>query len=323
VYYLLTNNQQFQIIGLDWIRIQGDSLTCAQQTKFIKMLATDSSLSKIYFHSLELTASDLELLCKSLESNQSITNLEFFDCLVEDYQWLAELLKVNQHLTTLSLQHHKLTTAHCRQLGESLKINQSLTYLELYFADINTEGCKWLSESLKENKTLTSLSLQYNAIDFNCVSDMLKANQTLTLLNVDEREPNPEGFRLLRESMKVNRSLTELYFYFNDKDEMEYTTEFTKSNMIRKKVMLSQLLAFRIILLSGDKGSFSYLPVELLQRIVHQIGYVYLVSFDQVRKIYDFALKRETLCQHNDGNAERAKIFHHKKRAQFFNAVFY
>eukprot|EP00984_Skeletonema_dohrnii_P008654 scaffold3211_cov91-Skeletonema_dohrnii-CCMP3373.AAC.7 len=77
---------------------------------------------------------------------------------------LAEALKENTTLTTLTLGWNGIDKEGAIALAEALKENTTLTALKLENNFIDNEGAIALAEALKENTTLTSLNLEYNEI---------------------------------------------------------------------------------------------------------------------------------------------------------------
>jgi hypothetical protein len=96
---------------------------------------------------------------------------------------LAEVLKANTELTSLSLRHNSMSDDGVRALADALKINTALTVLLLGFNSIGNEGAKALAGALEVNSALTLLDLDSNAIGAEGAS-ALKANSALVLLTL-------------------------------------------------------------------------------------------------------------------------------------------
>ena len=100
---------------------------------------------------------------------------------------LAEVLKANTELTSLSLRHDSMSDDGVRALADALKINTALTVLLLGFNSIGNEGAKALAGALEVNSALTLLDLDSNAIGAegaSALADALKANSALVLLTL-------------------------------------------------------------------------------------------------------------------------------------------
>ena len=100
---------------------------------------------------------------------------------------LAEVLKANTELTSLSLRHNSMSDDGVRALADALKINTALTVLLLGFNSIGNEGAKALAGALEVNSALTLLDLDSNAIGAegaSALADALKANSALVLLTL-------------------------------------------------------------------------------------------------------------------------------------------
>jgi hypothetical protein len=118
------------------------------------------------------------------------------------------------------------------------------------------------------------------------------------------------GGQQLCELLQVNRQLTSLDL--TDNSDIDYNTaqnikQLVDSNKTKKRKIVSQLMALQILLLPHDKeiisglpsnkGIISVLPKEIIQLIVYHIDYPdYVVSLDQVSKIYSYAIKRDHLA---------------------------
>ncbi len=131
---------------------------------------------------------------------------------------LADALKENRMLTSLSLGSSQIGDEGARALAEALKVNRTLTSLDLWDNNIGDEGARALAEILKENETLTSLGLMYNQIGdegAGALAEALKENRTLTSLDLAGNGIGDAGARALAEVLKGSGTLTSLDFYNN------------------------------------------------------------------------------------------------------------
>lgn len=269
----------------------------------------------------------IKWLSEALKSNQSLTTLCLCQSFIgsEGINWLSEGLKINDSLTNLTLYKTSIgLEGEVQWLSEALKINRSLTYLSLRYNKIDGEGCKWLSEALKVNQSLTSLDLQQNYISSEgCrkLSESLKVNVSLVNLDLYGNVITAEGYNWLSEALKVNQSLTtlniDLYAFDIPGSVWFLIHQLIDNNKKRKTMMARQLITLQVILLPTNRGFFCPLPNEILQIIVYHLGYPdYLVSFNQVIRIYEMAMQRGSLVEDLDPKNVS------QQQQKFFKALF-
>ncbi|KAF9990533.1 hypothetical protein BGZ75_001406 [Mortierella antarctica] len=126
---------------------------------------------------------------------------------------LAEVLKTNSTLSTLTLQNNSIGDDGAKALGEALKTNSTLTTLDLNNNSIGDDGAKMLGEALKTNSTLVTLDLRGNLIwweGFLEFLELLKTNSTLTMLDLTENKIAGNVANALAESCKTNSTLATL-----------------------------------------------------------------------------------------------------------------
>ncbi len=254
----------------------------------------------------DIDSKGIKWLSEALKSNQSLTTLSLCQSFIgsEGINWLSEGLKINNSLTNLTLYKTSIgLEGEVQRLSEALKINRSLTYLSLRYNKIDGEGCKWLSEALKVNQSLTSLDLQQNKISSEgCrrLSESLKVNISLINLDIYGNVIMGEGYNWLSEALKINQSLTilniDLYAFDIPGSVWFLIHQLIDDNKKRKAMMAYQLITLQVILLPTNRGFFSPLPNEIMQTIVYHLGYPdYLVSFNQLTRIYKRAIQRGSL----------------------------
>jgi hypothetical protein len=140
---------------------------------------------------------------------------------------------------------------------------------------MDAEGCSQLCSALKTNQSLTFLNLAFNNLDSfggDQICELLKINQHLTAIDITD-----------------NIDI--------DYETIHNITQQVESNKIKKRRMIAtQLTALQVMLLPLQRGIVSLLPREIIQLIAYHIGYPdYVVEFNQLSKIYDYATKREHL----------------------------
>lgn len=81
----------------------------------------------------------------------------------EGVKALAESLKVNTSLTSLTLGCNFVRDDGAKEISEALRVNTTLRSLNLYETEISDEGCRFIIDSLKmNNTTLMNIRLDWN-----------------------------------------------------------------------------------------------------------------------------------------------------------------
>jgi len=115
-----------------------------------------------------------------------------------------------------SVGHWVSTPEGTEAIAEMLKRNTTITSLSLQQNDLNDKALQYLSEGLKENKAITSLNLDRNNLtnygeDLSGIiklADSLKQNKTLLKLSLSDCHIKAEGAGYISEALKTNKSLT-------------------------------------------------------------------------------------------------------------------
>ena len=179
--------------------------------------------------SVEVDETLAVFLSNFLKTNTTVTKLTLNTSSQDGVAALAECLKYNASLETLSLKNSKLLTMldfsenvtgddGAAALAECLKYNKSLTTLNLSVSVTGDDGPAALSECLKYNKSLTTLDLSENGIGDDgaaALGECLKYNKSLTTLNLSQNAIGDDGAAALSECLKYNKSLTTLDLSYN------------------------------------------------------------------------------------------------------------
>ncbi|KAF1791908.1 Leucine-rich repeat domain, L domain-like [Phytophthora cactorum] len=149
---------------------------------FADCLATNSTLKHLSLGSEKLGDEAVQVLCAGLARNaqSGLQNwdLEFKSLGVDGATAIAELLKTNQSLTTVSLSHS------CASLAEGLRENKTLKILRINNNKSQDEGAVLLADVLATNNTtLTYLDMGNNGLTSVGMTPLLKA-QSLTQLHL-------------------------------------------------------------------------------------------------------------------------------------------
>ena len=130
--------------------------------------------------------------------------------------FIAEGLKENTSLTTLTLTRSKITSVGAMYLSKMLMVNKSLTLFAISRSQIGDKGVAHLAESLKQNKTLKHLDIKScNITDTGVVSltDALCTNNSLNTLNLSGNDALTE--KGVRPLLDVCIRKSRRYIYVN------------------------------------------------------------------------------------------------------------
>ena len=130
----------------------------------------------------------------------------------EGLMQLAECLRSNATLTSLSLIHVNIDDAGATQLAESLRVNTTLKSLNLNSVNIGATGVTQLAESLRVKSALTSLKLvgSNNNAGATQLAECLRVNATLTSLDLSHNVIQDASATQLAECLRVNATLKSL-----------------------------------------------------------------------------------------------------------------
>lgn len=121
------------------------------------------SLRQLDLGDCGITDTGMQHIAKLVAANIGITKLELSgNKHISDSGWkvLADAIKTNVQLKTLSLDYSKIWDSHVAILVEGLKENKTLISLDLEGNKITTDGAKKILEMLREhNTTLCDITL--------------------------------------------------------------------------------------------------------------------------------------------------------------------
>ncbi|KAI8374742.1 uncharacterized protein BYT42DRAFT_417975 [Radiomyces spectabilis] len=129
-------------------------------------------------------------------------------------QYIAQALRRNQSLRSLSLQDCKLDSKGCALIGEALKYNQSLENLNISFNGLNApsiEGIQALKRALYVNRSLKELSLAASGLGSEAaveLAESLPENKALVRLDLSKNEAmDLAGLLALAAGVRINYSI--------------------------------------------------------------------------------------------------------------------
>ncbi|KAI9027501.1 hypothetical protein CLU79DRAFT_580888 [Phycomyces nitens] len=172
-----------------------------QGAMWVGVMLRDYDDNRLYQRGLESLSLDtnelrqgVQYIAQALRRNKSLLSLSMNDCKIDikGCTFIGEALKYNQSLKSLGLSYNILgqpTTEGIVALRQALYVNQSLKDLSLAATELGSEAAIALAECLPENSSLNRLDVSKNpAIDIAgllSLSTAIKINYTLTFLDVN------------------------------------------------------------------------------------------------------------------------------------------
>ena len=152
----------------------------------------------------------------SLHYNTSLLQLDISDNGLTSNGAVAisECLKKNNTLQVLNISQNKLLDDGIIAISDSLKTyNTALLQLDISEIGITSSGAVAISECLKKNNTLQVLNISENKLSDDgviAISNSLKTNQILKTLNLANNRITTKGAAKIADAMKSNKSLSDL-----------------------------------------------------------------------------------------------------------------
>ena len=115
---------------------------------------------------------------KSRGSGLNLQQLDIGDCRLTDVgaRHVAKLIELNTPITNITLSGNKgITSDGWSYIADALKRNTVLTTLSLDYNSLGDDGASLIAETLRENKTLVSLDLEGNKIGQAGAQNLLSA----------------------------------------------------------------------------------------------------------------------------------------------------
>jgi len=179
---------------------QGDSPSAAASKKMMPKDACD-----------RLKANDPALIDVDLSGNTlfQMKSLEYTN-------YIAESIKTNTHIRTLTLRECGISDTGAQKLGLALTTNKSLVELNLAKNKIGSDGVMALAVGLSKNSTLKTLNLQsqegkrFGEAALACIVKMFDTNITLTniMWRLDSKQAWAITKRITR-NLEIERRLKE------------------------------------------------------------------------------------------------------------------
>ncbi len=157
---------------------------------------------------------------------------------------LAEGIKTNTSIETLSLSDNEIGNKGAKILGNALEINRSITDIDLYSNKIGDEGVIALTETLKINTNIRKLCLFANQIGPKgaiALSPFFKSDYNINI-DIGYNKINDEGCISIMNIIKKNPFQKTIYFYRNNirTEGIKVLSEYLKFNSTVKIVDLAE-----------------------------------------------------------------------------------
>jgi Ran GTPase-activating protein (RanGAP) involved in mRNA processing and transport len=192
----------------------------------------------------ELTAVGAEAVCRVLQSNTTLVNLNLHKNHIGDsgLQHLADVLPTShlhmldvsendiaeasslarglaaaRNLRVLHLSDNALSVGSVAALSAALSLNASLLEIRLHNVGLSDgAGINAIYTALERNKALTKIDLRRNKLrDLHGLAAALKVNRRLLDVDLRRNEIDDDGFTQIREALRVNFALLVLSVHGN------------------------------------------------------------------------------------------------------------
>lgn len=121
-------------------------------------LAQDTKLEDL---TLNVRGDAAEFVAKGLQTNKSVKYLDLGFCELGDSEaaHLAEMIRCNSSITNLII-NLRAADEGIRDIAEAMKVNRNIKTLSLEKSDYTSEQLMWLADMLQHNSSLTDLNLK-------------------------------------------------------------------------------------------------------------------------------------------------------------------
>ncbi|RMX66126.1 hypothetical protein KXD40_008596 [Peronospora effusa] len=204
---------------LQELYVSGHELGPQSVQAFADCLAMNSKLQHLSLGSEKLGDDAVKVLCAGLARNpqSGLLNwdLELKSLGVDGVSAIAELLKTNKVLTTLTLSRNQIGDEGMEKLAKGLSENVESKVKELNVADVGISGAGLDHLEVlvaNVNCSLTTLQLSFNSLTSatSAFFDALATNKSVKKLQLKECKLTDEHVAALASALKQNTTLTEI-----------------------------------------------------------------------------------------------------------------
>lgn len=155
-----------------------------------------------------------------LQDNPSLTYLNLNQHCVGSINNLNLLVTIGRvtamnfcHITNLTLRHLNINASQCEMIANALRTNHTLTSLSLQDNCIGTRGAKALADCLRQPRQASHQSTSF--IPSQSQQAIKPHNSTIQCLDIESNQIGDEGLAALAHMLICNSSLTSLYCLFD------------------------------------------------------------------------------------------------------------
>lgn len=173
------------------------------------------SLQALYLWHCALNAQLLEVLCRSLRGNHSLTTLALSYNKVDDTGgvYLSDMILRNRALVKLHLGANLFSPTSAGFFGVALAKNTTLQFLDLSRNFLRSVGVWPLAVALMGNRTLRSIDLRYNRIDAagaEMLCELIAVNSAITVMRLSGNTFGDASIAMLASKLEENKTVREL-----------------------------------------------------------------------------------------------------------------
>ncbi|OWZ18025.1 hypothetical protein PHMEG_0007958 [Phytophthora megakarya] len=201
---------------LEELYLSGHELGPQGLQAFADCLATNSTLKHLGLGSEKLGDAAVQILCAGLARNAQSGlqhwDLEFKSLGVDGASAVAELLKSNKALKTVTLSRNQIGDEGVEKVATGLSENAASGAQELNLTDVGMSGTGLDHLAMVMNGSLTTLQLSFNGLETATSKffDALATNKSLTKLQFKECKLKDEHVASLAAALKQNMTLEEV-----------------------------------------------------------------------------------------------------------------
>ena len=215
---MLRSNYTLKVLSLSNTNMNGVSIRYLSEG-----ISSSSAISKLDLSDNPIQDGEdgLSHLCKALQTNRSLEELNLFKCNVkiteENCPVLSRMLRSNYTLKVLSLSNTNMNGVSIRYLSEGISSSSAISKLDLSDNPIQDgeDGLSHLCKALQTNRSLEELNLSkcnVKITEENCpvLSRMLRSNYTLKVLSLSNTNLNGVSIRYLSEGISSSSAISKL-----------------------------------------------------------------------------------------------------------------
>lgn len=178
-YSSFSGNKTLELVSLMSVNLQENGVI-----SFIQPLSDNMQVKTLILVKCKLSDPEMKTISESLASNKTIKDvcLSFNHCGLEGSKALANLIRINQSITSLNLSWNKhMTTEGIDSILSALEENHTLSELKLIGTGFNDDNAKTLVNALATNFTRRKIYLRDN--DNSLASKGITLLMGLTIIN--------------------------------------------------------------------------------------------------------------------------------------------